>query len=247
MRGLEVLRDITTFVNWVRISPGVPAKLALRLSGLVRLRQFEDMGFYAKYVLPRLIDLAMSNKETARLRAEWIPHARGDVLEVGIGSGLNLPFYTRQVRRLYGIDPSLELQRMARERMAATPLEVEFFRQSAEDPIPLSDQSVDTVVVAWSLCSIPNAPAALQQIKRVLKPDGWLIFLEHGRAPDSGVAVWQDRLTPAWKHIGGGCHLNRKIHDLIEAAGFRIGELRTFYLPGPRPITYTYQGLAQVK
>jgi ubiquinone/menaquinone biosynthesis C-methylase UbiE len=205
------------------------------------------MGFYAKYVLPRFIDLAMRNKETARLRAEWLPHARGDVLEVGIGSGLNLPFYSSEVRRVYGLDPSVELQRMARARLAATPLDVEFFVQSAEDPLPLADASVDTVVLTWTLCSIANAPTALQQTKRVLKADGRLIFLEHGQAPDPAVAAWQDRLTPVWKRISGGCHLNRRIDALIEAAGFQISELRTCYLPGPRPLTYTYQGFAQVK
>lgn len=209
--------------------------------------RLSPMGFYAKYVLPRFIDLAMRNRETTHLRAEWLPYARGDVLEVGIGSGLNLPFYTSRVRRVYGIDPSVELQRIARARMAASPLEVEFLVQSAEDRLPLLDASVDTVVLTWTLCSIADAPKALQQIKRVLKEDGLLVFLEHGRAPDPGVVAWQDRLTPVWKHIGGGCHLNRKIDELIEAAGFKISELRTFYLPGPRPMTHTYQGLAQVK
>lgn len=205
------------------------------------------MGFYAKYALPRFIDLAMRNRETARLRAEWVPQARGDVLEVGIGSGLNLPFYSSQVRRVYGVDPSIELQRIARTRMTGTPLAVEFFAQSAEAPVPLSDASVDTAVLTWTLCSIAYPSTALRQIKRVLKTNGRLIFLEHGQAPDAGVAAWQDRLTPVWKRVGGGCHLNRKIDELIEAAGFRISELRTGYLPGPRPMTYTYQGFAQVK
>ena len=205
------------------------------------------MGLYAKYVLPRLIDLAMRNRDAARLRLEWLRHARGDVLEVGIGSGLNLPFYSSQVRRVYGVDPSAELQQMARARMAAAPFEVEFYVQSAEDPVPLCDASVDTVVVTWALCSIANAPTALQQIKRVISTDGRLIFIEHGSAPDPGVVDWQNRLTPAWKRIAGGCHLNRKIDELIEAAGFQISELRTCYLPGPRPMTYTYQGFAHVK
>ena len=205
------------------------------------------MGFYAKYVLPRFIDLSMRNRETAGLRAECIPQARGDVLEIGIGSGLNLPFYSSQVRRVYGLEPSFELQRMARARVRAAPVDVEFLSQSAEDPVPLADSSVDTIVMTWTLCSIANAPKALQQMKRVLKADGRLIFVEHGRARDPNVVAWQDRLTPVWKHVGGGCHLNRKIDELIEAAGFQITELRTRYLRGPRPMTYTYQGFAHLK
>lgn len=203
------------------------------------------MGLYAKYILPRVIDLAMRNKETARLRAGWLPHARGEVLEVGIGSGLNLPFYSSQVRRVYGVDPSVELQRMAQDRARSGPIEVEFLLQSAENPLPLADASIDTVVLTWTLCSIANVPKALHQMKRVLKTNGRLIFLEHGRAPNTGVAAWQDRLTPLWKHVAGGCHLNRKIDELIEAAGFQITELTTFYNPGPRPVTYTYQGFAR--
>jgi ubiquinone/menaquinone biosynthesis C-methylase UbiE len=189
----------------------------------------------------------MRNKDVARLRAAAIPQARGDVLEIGIGSGLNLPFYTSEVKRVYGVDPSLELQQMARKRAATRPINVEFLSQSAEEPLPLPNESVDTIVMTWTLCSIPNAPKALEQMKRVLKPGGHLIFVEHGRAPDHGVAVWQDRLTPAWKRIGGGCHLNRKVDELITKAGFQITDLRTFYLPGPRPMTYTYQGLAHVE
>src|SRR5713226_8685045 len=158
-------------------------------------RAITAMGFYAQYVLPRLIDLSMRNKDAARLRADWIPHARGEVLEIGIGSGLNLPFYSREVRRVYGVDPSLELQRMARKRAAAGRLPVEFLAQSAEQPLPLPDASIDTVVVTWTLCSIPDVSPALQQMRRVLKPSGRLIFLEHGRATDPRVVAWQDRLT----------------------------------------------------
>jgi ubiquinone/menaquinone biosynthesis C-methylase UbiE len=204
------------------------------------------MGFYAKYILPRLIDVAMSNKETARLRATWIPQARGKVLEVGVGSGLNLPFYSSQVQHVFGVDPSLELQQLARKRVAAGPFEVEFLLQSAEDPLPLADASVDTVVLTWTLCSIPDVPKALHQMKRVLRPNGRLIFLEHGRAQDPGVIVWQDRLTPAWRRICGDCRLNRKIDELITTAGFQIIELTTCYVPGPRPMTFTYQGFARV-
>lgn len=204
------------------------------------------MGIYAKYVLPRFIDLSMRNKETARVRGEWIPHARGDVLEIGIGSGLNLPFYSGDVHRIYGVEPSPELQKLARKRSVGKAIDVEFLSQSAEEPLPLPDQSVDTVVITWTLCSIADPPRALRQMKRVLKPSGRLVFVEHGRAPDSRVAVWQDRLTPVWKRIGGGCHLNRKIDGLLLEAGFAIDELKTIYLPGPRPMTYTYQGFAHV-
>jgi ubiquinone/menaquinone biosynthesis C-methylase UbiE len=202
------------------------------------------MGVYTKYVLPRIIDMAMKNKDAAKVRAALIPRARGEVLEIGIGSGLNLPFYSTEVRHILGVDPSRELQKMASKRVAG-PIKVDFIAQSAEEPLPLAEASVDTVVMAWTLCSIPNAARALEQMRRVLKPEGDLIFVEHGRAPDGKVAAWQDRLTPVWKHATGGCHLNRKVDDLISGAGFHITELTTSYLPGPRPMTYTYQGAAR--
>lgn len=204
------------------------------------------MGFYSRFLLPRLIDLAMRDKEAERLRAAWIPRARGVVLEMGAGSGRNFPFYSSEVRRVIAVDPSRELLKMARERAAALPLEVEFLEQSAEDPLHLEAQSVDTVVTTWSLCSIPAAPRALEQARRVLKPHGQLIFLEHGRAPDAAVVAWQDRMTPVWRRIGGGCHLNRKIDEIVTGSGFEITEPKTGYLPGPRPMTYTYEGSASV-
>ena len=203
------------------------------------------MGFYAQHILPRLIDLAMRNKETARLRENWIPQAKGDVLEIGIGSGLNLPYYSTQVKRVLGVDPSLELQQMARKR-TQNHVHVEFLSQSAEMELPLPDESIDTIVITWTLCSIPKPDEALRQMRRVLKPEGQLIFIEHGRSRDSSVVAWQDRLTPAWKHIAGGCHLNRKVDELVSAAGFRITVLNTFYTAGPRLMTFTYQGLAHV-
>lgn len=203
------------------------------------------MGFYSRRVLPHIINLAMQNKDATRLRGQWVPQARGTVLEIGIGSGLNLPFYSSDVQTVFGVEPSLELQRMARERQTGTNIKVEFLPQSAEEMLPLSDESVDTIVMTWTLCSIPDAPRALAQMKRVLRADGRLLFIEHGRSPDPGVVVWQDRLTPVWKKIGGGCHLNRKIDELLAGAGFAIGEIKTEYLPGPRPMTYTYQGFAR--
>ena len=204
------------------------------------------MALYSKYVLPRLIDLAMRNKDASRLRAESVPHARGDVLEIGIGSGLNLPFYSSQVRRVYGIDPSIELQRLAAKKTEDVPFEVTFFPQSVEEPFPLANSSIDTIVMTWSLCSIPNPATALQQMKRVLKSEGEMIFIEHGRSPDTSVVAWQDRITPVWRRMAGGCHLNRQIDDFIRAAGFHVTEQKNFYLPGPRPMTYTYQGIARL-
>lgn len=205
------------------------------------------MGFYAKHVLPTLMDLTMRNREVTRLRAEWLPRARGDVLEVGIGSGLNLAFYTPQVERVIGVDPSAELQEMARKRSASLPSKVDFFLQPAERRLPIGDATIDTVVVTWSLCSMSDPVQALAEMKRVLRKDGALLFLEHGRSPDETVVRWQDRLTPLWKRVSGGCHLNRKIDELIEGAGFRIAEIETSYLPGPRAMTYTYKGLAQLR
>jgi ubiquinone/menaquinone biosynthesis C-methylase UbiE len=203
------------------------------------------VGLYSRYILPRLIDLAMKNKETTRLRAAWIPQAKGDVLEIGIGSGLNLPFYSSQVRHVLGVDPSLELQHMAKNKVSGQ-TDVEFLAQSAERELPVPDASIDTIVMTWTLCSIPKPDEALRQMRRVLRSDGHLLFIEHGCSRDSGVRAWQDRLTPAWRLIAGGCHLNRRVDDLISAAGFRITELNTFYIIGPRPMTYTYQGLAQL-
>ena len=199
------------------------------------------MNFYNRRVLPTLINLAMTRDDVTRLRAAHIPAAHGVVLEVGIGSGLNLPFYTSAVTRLYGIDPSAELLAMAREKTAAVPFPVELFNRDAER-IPLPDASVDTVVVTWSLCSIPNAADALRDMRRVLKPGGTLIFVEHGLSPDPGVRKWQNRLTPFWRVFAGGCHLNRKMDDLVRDAGFTIAELHTEYVPGPRALAFMYEG-----
>ena len=167
------------------------------------------MGLYAKYVLPRCIDLSMRNREVARLRAQWIPHARGDVLEVGIGSGLNLSLYSREVRRVYGVDPSRELQKMARKRLSHMALKVEFLSQSAEQRLPLPDQSVDTVVITWTLCSIADPQSALREMKRVLRPDGHLIFVEHGRAPDSGIAAWLIARRSSGEHFSSSTRIIR--------------------------------------
>lgn len=204
------------------------------------------MSLYSKYFLPYFLDLALRNREAVRLRRKWIPRARGRVLEVGIGSGLNLPFYSREVERVWGADPSPELLRMARRRTSQLPFEVEFLPQSAEAVLPIDSAVADTVVITWSLCSIENPLAALYEARRVLKPGGQLVFVEHGRSPDARVAVWQDRLTPVWRRLVGGCTLNRPIGELVTGAGFRLSELTTGYIPGPRPMTYMYEGSARI-
>lgn len=171
-----------------------------------------------------------------------IPRARGSVLEVGIGSGLNLPFYTPAVTRLCGVDPSAELLAMARTNAARAMFPVELRHQPAAS-ICLETESIDTAVVTWTLCSIADPVAALREMRRVLKPGGVLLFVEHGLSPDAGVRAWQNRLTPVWRRLAGGCHLNWKMDDVIRAAGFTIAELQTGYVPGPRPLTYMYEGV----
>ena len=185
----------------------------------------------------------MGVEEITRLRGKVIPRASGVVLELGIGSGLNLPFYPTAVTKLYGVDPSAELLDMARRKTARLPFPVEFLNQEA-NPIPLADESVDTVVVTWSLCSIDDPKSALVEARRVLKPAGSLIFVEHGLSPDAGVQRWQNRLTPIWRRVAGGCHLNRRIDEVIRSAGFTTKELRAGYVPGPKPLTYMYEGCA---
>ena len=198
---------------------------------------------YNRFVLPRLINFAMQRDDATRLRAAYVPKATGTVLEIGIGSGLNLPHYAHGVGHLYGIDPSAELLAMATAHASSAPFPVDLTRQSAER-IQLADATVDTVVVTWSLCSIENPRAALDEIRRVLKPGGRFIFVEHGLAPDADVQRWQNRLTPVWRRLAGGCHLNRPIADLIRESGFAIPDLKTEYLPGPRPMTFMFEGIA---
>jgi ubiquinone/menaquinone biosynthesis C-methylase UbiE len=202
------------------------------------------MGLYATYILPAVLDRVMRQEPVRRQREKVVPRARGRVLEIGVGSGLNLAFYDRtKVERLFGLDPSLDLQRLARRRAEAVGLETEFIPVSSEE-IPLEDASVDTVVITYTMCSIPDVDRALQEMHRVLRPEGSLLFSEHGRAPDAGVVRWQDRLNPIWRRISGGCNLNRAIPDLLGAAGFRLVELDSMYLPGPRLLTFTSWGMA---
>ena len=201
------------------------------------------MGLYARYVLPRLTDLVMRNQVQAEERAKLVPLASGVVLEIGIGSALNLPFYRPGVEKVYGLDPSRELWRIGRRRAEAALFPVEFLHGSAER-IPLGDAVVDTVVTTWTLCTIPDPAAALAEVKRVLKPAAALVFVEHGWAPDRHVQLWQSRLTPVWKRVAGGCHMNREIDRLIGDAGFHFRRLDKGYANGPKILAYLYKGVA---
>ena len=202
------------------------------------------MGFYSDVILPRLCDLAMRNKLLLPIRERVIGAAEGRVLEIGVGSGLNLPFYRPQVTELLALEPSPRLVAMARSAARDASIPVSLLEASAE-AIPLDDHSIDTIATTWTLCSIPQAATALAEMRRVLRPGGKLLFVEHGLAPDESVRRWQDRLTPAWRRISGGCHLNRPIRPLIEGAGFRFDRIETGYIPGPRPMTFMYEGSAR--
>jgi len=205
------------------------------------------MSFYQEHVVPHLVNLAMRNRELDPYRERVLAGAEGRVLEIGIGAGANLKFYPPRVKEILALEPSAKLISMARRaagesshRIAA----VNFLEASAET-IPLEPGTVDTVVMTWTLCSIPDAPQALREMRRVLKPGGQLLFVEHGQSPDASVKKWQDRLTPLWKRIAGGCHLNRPISGLLEQASFHVTHLTTGYMKnGPKPMTFLYEGIA---
>lgn len=202
------------------------------------------MSFYGTCVVPHLVHLAMRNRRLLPYRERTISAAEGRVLEIGIGSGLNLPFYAGRVKQVIGLEPASRLLSMARDQARGTSLSVKLIEGSAE-AIPLESSSMDTVVTTWTLCTIPAVVQAIDEVRRVLKPGGQLLFVEHGLAPDAGVRKWQDWLTPAWKRIGGGCQLNRPIRLLIEQNGFNIAQLEMGYMQGPKPMAFLYQGSAR--
>ena len=207
------------------------------------------MSFYQRRILPHLVHLAMRQEALLPFRRRVIGAAAGRVLEIGIGSGLNLPLYGSAAHSVIGLEPSPALLRMARDRaMRRNPGEagvtVELLEASAE-AIPLATASVDSVVTTWTLCTIPDANRAMAELRRVLKPSGTLLFVEHGRAPEEAVARWQDRLDPLWRRVAGGCHLNREIDRLISGGGFRLDTLTNARLAGPRTHTFLYQGCAR--
>jgi len=206
------------------------------------------MGFYEKYVVPRFINVACGAKPITYQRKKVVPMASGRILEIGIGTGLNLEHYDpAKVEKVIGLDPSEESWKLAGERAKDLPFEVEFIGLPGEE-IPLDDDDVDTVLVTYSLCTIPDPHKALEGMRRVLKPGGKLIFCEHGAAPDADVAKWQDRINPFWKRLAGGCNLNRKIPSCLEEGGFAIAEMETMYLPStPRFAGFNYWGVAEAR
>lgn len=201
------------------------------------------MGLYSRYILPRLTHLSMRQAQLRAYRKRVVGGARGRVLEIGFGSGLNLPFYSQTVDEIIGIDASPEMLALAERAVASSGRKVTVLARSA-DELPLDDQSIDTIVVTWSLCSIVDVGWALMEARRVLRPGGQMRFVEHGLSPDRNVAIWQNRLTPLWRCCAGGCHLNRKMDALIRGGGFQLVELATAYARGPRPMVYMYEGIA---
>jgi ubiquinone/menaquinone biosynthesis C-methylase UbiE len=201
------------------------------------------VGFYQEQILPRATDVLLGGKAFARLRARAAAELEGEVLEVGFGSGRNVPHYPAAIKRVRAVDPATVGQKLAAKRIAASPVPVEYVGLDGED-IPLEDNSVDHVLTTWTLCTIPDVPRALGEIRRVLRPGGSLHFLEHGRSPDPKVRRWQDRLTPIQRRIAGGCHLNRPIGQLVRDAGLEVTRLDNYYIRGPKPLGYMFEGVA---
>lgn len=204
------------------------------------------MSFYQEHIVPHLVNLAMRNRELTPYRERVLAAAEGRVLEIGIGAGANLQFYPPRVREIIALEPSAKLITMAQNasRKFSTRSAVNFMEASAE-AIPLDSCSVDTVVMTWTLCTIAAPLQALGEMQRVLKPGGQLLFVEHGLSPDASIRKWQNRLTPLWKRIAGGCHLNRPVSGLLENAGFHVTHLKTGYMKrGPKPMTFLYEGIA---
>lgn len=202
------------------------------------------MGFYEQQILPRLLDIGMSGAAFRRERAKCLEGAQGRVLEVGFGSGHNLPFYPPGVEKVVGVDPSGQSAKLAKKRIAEAPFPMEFVALPGER-IDAPDASFDAVVTTFSLCTIPDPSAALAQMLRVLRPGGRLYFLEHGLADDERVVRWQNRLNGIQGALFGGCNLNRPIDRLVQGAGFELERMERYYAPGPRPLGYLYRGVAR--
>lgn len=201
------------------------------------------MNFYREHVLPRYTDKALGREEYSRIRRRVTAGLKGEVLEVGFGSGLNVPHYPDEVKRVQAVDPAMTGRKLAALRLACSAVAVKYVGMDGQS-MPVESASIDHVLVTWTLCSIPDIRAALDEMHRVLRPGGELHFAEHGHSPDPRVARWQDRLTPLQRLVFGGCHLNRPVDRLIAEAGFGIRDLRSYYINGPKPMRYIYEGIA---
>ena len=205
------------------------------------------MSWYEEKVLPRLINVACSSKPAHKQREKVVPRASGDVLEIGFGSGLNLAHYdSSKVRRIWGLEPSEGMRKLAVNPIAESGLDVELIDLPGEE-IPLEDNSVDTVLITFTLCTIAEVATALDGMRRVLKPGGQLLFSEHGKAPDANVVKWQERMNPVWKKFSGGCNMNRDIPALLDAAGLEIQDDNRMYVPGLKSLSYMYWGAATIR
>jgi ubiquinone/menaquinone biosynthesis C-methylase UbiE len=203
------------------------------------------MNYYSKHILPKLIDWTCKQNPNMKQREKVVPLAKGKVLEIGIGSGLNIPFYDREeVQQLIGIDPSEEIWNKNNNNTEELGFDFQFIKAFAEN-IPIDSNSMDSVVITYTLCTIPDTEKALEEIRRILKPRGQLIFCEHGKAPDKAVQKWQNMINPLWKRIGGGCNLHRDIPSIIENSGFTISNLNTMYIPGWKPASFNYWGTGE--
>ena len=204
------------------------------------------MSFYEKRILPKMVHFACGLKPTMKQREKVVPNAKGQVLEIGIGSGLNLSYYDKsQVKSLVGIDPSKETWEVNKAKNTDLGFDFKYIQTGAED-LPLDNNSFDTIVITYTLCTIPDAIKAMSELRRVLKPNGQLLFCEHGKAPDEAVLKWQNRINPYWQKIGGGCHLNKDIPKLISENGFKVADLKTMYIPGWKPLSFNFWGVAQI-
>lgn len=202
------------------------------------------MSWYEERILPHMIDFACSASPNQKQRQKIVPEAAGEILEIGFGSGLNVPFYdSSKVGKIWALEPSEGMRRKAQPAVEGTDMEIEFIDLPGEQ-IPLDDNSVDTVLVTYTLCTIEDTQRALAGMRRVLKPDGRLLFIEHGKAPDENVQRWQDRLNPVWSRIAGGCQMTRDIPALIKEGGFDIKVDERMYIPGAKVLCYNYWGSA---
>ena len=201
------------------------------------------MGFYENQVLPRAIDLLLGNKEMGKLRRRALEGVSGSVVEIGFGSGTNLPYYPDNVTRVYAVDPAVVGRKLAAKRVAASPITVDYVGLDGAS-IPLDDASVDTAVSTWTLCTVPDVDGALHELRRVVRPGGTLVFLEHGLADEPTVARRQHRWNPIQKRVAGGCNVDRDHEALIAGAGFDIAQLSKFWISGPKVMSYMYTGTA---